>query len=402
MKRLFIISLMIIVVLLSTSGCWNRRELTDLAIASAIGIDKTENGYQVSVQIINPGQIATAGGQGGGGNDSPVTTYYDEGETLFETLRKLTKQVPRKIYYSHLSMVVFGEDVARDGISKTVDFLSRDHEMRSDFYIVIARETNAYNILSTYTSLEKIPANKMFSTLENSAQVWAATGKVRLDQLISEIASQGTSLVLTGIRIEGEKEKRDTPENVVQITQVASLKYDGMGVFKEDRLIGWLNEEESKGYNYTIGNVTSTVIKLQNICKENEDENLGIEVIKTDAKMKGQVQEGKPKIDLMIKGEANVTDVECYIDLINNRTIEEIQNETNKTIKKNVEEAIKKAQTEYKIDIFGFGEAIYRSNPQYWREVKDNWDQEFENLTINVQVDMSIERIGTIDNPIKR
>ena len=169
MNRLFVMTLIIFIILLSSTGCWNRRELTDIAIASAIGIDKSEMGYQISVQIINPGQIATAGGQGGGGTDSPVTTYSEVGETLFETLRKLTKQVPRKIYYSHLRMVVFGEEVAKEGISKSFDFLARDHEMRSDFYIVVARDTTAYNILSTYTSLEKIPANKMFATLENSA-----------------------------------------------------------------------------------------------------------------------------------------------------------------------------------------------------------------------------------------
>ena len=118
--------------------------------------------------------------------------------------------------------------------------------------------------------------------------------------------------------------------------------------------------------------------------------------------MKGHVKDGKPEVELIIKGEGNVSDVECYLDLMDNRTIENIQKETNETIKKNIEEAIKKVQQEYKVDIFGFGEAMYRSNPTYWREVKENWDQEFEKLEVDIQVDMDIQRVGTIDNPIKR
>ncbi len=46
------------------TGCYNYRELNQLAITSAIGIDKTEDGYKVTVQVINTQK------QGSGSNSS--------------------------------------------------------------------------------------------------------------------------------------------------------------------------------------------------------------------------------------------------------------------------------------------------------------------------------------------
>lgn len=91
------------------TGCWNSREINTLAISVCIGIDKTENGYLVTQQILNTKVIATKETS----QDSPVILYSDTGKDLFEIFRRLTTQAPRKIYLSHLRMVVFGENMAK-------------------------------------------------------------------------------------------------------------------------------------------------------------------------------------------------------------------------------------------------------------------------------------------------
>lgn len=54
--------LLVVLMLLSAivlPGCWDKRELTDLAIISAIGIDRTnDSNYVLHLQIINPGNVA--------------------------------------------------------------------------------------------------------------------------------------------------------------------------------------------------------------------------------------------------------------------------------------------------------------------------------------------------------
>ena len=41
------------IVVLLTSGCWNYKELNEYSIVTGIAIDKSDNGYKVSVLISN-------------------------------------------------------------------------------------------------------------------------------------------------------------------------------------------------------------------------------------------------------------------------------------------------------------------------------------------------------------
>lgn len=36
------------------TGCWNRRELNELAVVLAVGIDSADGQYEVSVQVAEP------------------------------------------------------------------------------------------------------------------------------------------------------------------------------------------------------------------------------------------------------------------------------------------------------------------------------------------------------------
>ncbi|MGO1528966.1 Ger(x)C family spore germination protein, partial [Senegalia sp. (in: firmicutes)] len=57
MKKKIILLLIIIISINLITGCWDKRELSELSIASAIGIDRVEDEYLVSVQIINPSEV---------------------------------------------------------------------------------------------------------------------------------------------------------------------------------------------------------------------------------------------------------------------------------------------------------------------------------------------------------
>jgi spore germination protein KC len=76
------------------TGCWNRKELNELAIAVGLGIDKQGDQFRVSVQVVDPGEVST---QKGAGGRAPATLYTSEADTIFEAVRKITTLSPRKI-----------------------------------------------------------------------------------------------------------------------------------------------------------------------------------------------------------------------------------------------------------------------------------------------------------------
>ena len=381
----------LLILSLFLTGCWDRRELNELGIALALGIDKVEDEYQVTAQVVVPSEIAMKSSTG----RSPVTLFQAKGETVYEALRKLTKNSPRKIYPGHLRMLVIGEDLAEEGIGESLELMSRDWEIRSDFYVVIAKDMTAGEVLNVTTTLESIPANKMFNTLETSDTTWAGTNAITLDELITSLTSDGKEAVLTGILVTGDQEIGTSKQNVESITPAARIVYDDVAVFKKDKLVGWLTERESKGYSEIINDVQNTVTSIS--CPE--EGKATIEIIQLDSKMKGKINKGKPEVDVNIKVKGNIGEVECQINLTEQKSIVELEKITKKKLEETVNLAIETAQNQYKSDIFGFGEAIHRSNPKEWKKIKEQWrDEGFSELSANVKVDVKLQHTGTVSN----
>ncbi|WP_374965390.1 Ger(x)C family spore germination protein [Lysinibacillus sp. RS5] len=372
------------------TGCWDKRELNELGITLAIGIDKVEDEYQVTAQVVVPSEIPTKTSTG----RSPVILFQEKGETVYEAFRKITKSSPRKIYPGHLRMLVLGEDLAEEGIAKSLDLLSRDWELRSDFFVAIAKDGTAEEVLNVRTTIESIPANKMFNILQTSEASWAATNGIKLDELIASMTSNGKEAVLTGILVTGEQEKGSSKQNVESITPSARIEYDDLAVFKKDKLVGWLTERESRGYNGIVNEVQKSVTAIS--CPE--EGKATIEIIQADSKVTGKINKGMPEVDVNIKVKGNVGEVECQINLNDLDTIVELEKITEKQMEETVKMAIETAQKQYKSDIFGFGEAIHRSNPKEWKKMKEQWDEEFLGVTANVKVDVKLVHTGTEGN----
>jgi spore germination protein KC len=378
--------------LLLLTGCWDRRELNELAISVAVGIDKVDRQYQVTVQVVKPGEFTAK--KGGNGGSAPVTMYQAKGATIFEAIRRMGTVSPRKIYTAHLRIAVFGEELAREGIGDALDLLSRNYEFRTDFYLLIAKGTTAAHVLDILTPLEKIPANQLFGSIETSEKVWAPVMAVTLDKFVMDYESKGKNPVLSGIRVSGDDEKGGAAGNLETVRPAAELRNTGLAVFRNDQLIGWLNETESKGYNYIINNVSSTAGHVA--CPQGG--NVALEVISSIAKMTGSVQNGRPRLAVELRVEQSVGEVQCRIDLTQVKAVQDLEQRAEQSFKETLERSIEAAQSKYKTDFFGFGNVIHRSDPGAWKSLETEWDKLFVDAVVDVTVKVEIKRTGTLTN----
>ncbi|MFE5321738.1 Ger(x)C family spore germination protein [Paenibacillus sp. NPDC056579] len=377
------------------SGCWDRHELNDLAIAVGIGFDEDKgNQVRVTVQLVNPGEVASK--RGGATYATPVTTLSISEATTLEALKSLTTISPRKISPSHLRVLVIGEALARKGIQTVLDGISRNHEFRSDFYLIVAKGTDAKQVLSILTSLEKIPANKLFQSLAMSEKTWAPTVTMQLDMLSSDLSNSSKDTVLTGIQVRGDQATGSTKKNVSRSEPYARLKYSGLALFKGDKLVDWMSEEESKGYNYIMDKVHTTAGHVE--CPQGGT--VGRDVVRTKAKIKGKVINGVPKITVDLFLEEDISESTCSIDLTKPEILEQLERDGEKKLREIMTAAIRKAQKN-KADIFGFGNAIEDTDPKAWLRLKPDWDQYFADLDVTVRPTLEIRRLGTTTNPIQ-
>ena len=85
-----IVALLIIITLTAMllTGCWDRKELNQLGIAMAIGLDKGDDGkIQLTSQIVRPAAMEKQGG----GNEPPYELVISSGDSIFEAIRHTVK-----------------------------------------------------------------------------------------------------------------------------------------------------------------------------------------------------------------------------------------------------------------------------------------------------------------------
>lgn len=387
MRRTYFMPLICAICFTILAGCWSRRELNELAVSVAIGVDKKGNDILITDQVLNTQAIS---GNEGGASLAPVVLFHETGVGLQEAARRMTERATRKIYVGQLQMLILGEAFAKSGVGKVLDHISRDHEYRRDFYVVIARGTEAQDVLKIYTPLEKTPATKMRASLEVSEKAWGGTAVIKIDDFISAIISKGREAVLTGIIVEGDYRIGNSNANVEKIQSPVSLKYSGLAIFKGDKLIGWLNENEVLGFNYTQGKIKSTSVPLQ--CPENK-EDITVELLRTKNKINVAMVDNKPSITIQIQAEGNISDAQCRMDFSKPTSIMAVERLTEKKIRASIQSVVNITQNKYKSDIFGFGEELERRYPKYWEQKKHSWNQVFSTTPVNIEVKVKIRKL---------
>ncbi|MFF5996169.1 Ger(x)C family spore germination protein [Lysinibacillus sp. KU-BSD001] len=390
MKKLITMILLAAVVLL-LSGCWSKRELSELAIVVALGIDKTDDEYAVSIQVVDPSEISASQSSSG---RAPVVTYHATGETLFKAIRKVTTLSPRKAYFAHLQMLVVGEDLAREGLRYTIDFLGRGNEIRNDFNIIVAHKTTAKNVLNVLTPIEKIPANKMLNSIRVSQREWGSTLQVDVDGLINKLNDGGQNYVLSAVEVNGDPQLGIEQTNVQRISPSTILEFIGLAVFKQDKLIGLLSEEESRSYNFLNNEIKGTLEIIS--CPEQGQ--LTTEITNSKTKTKGKIKNGIPQIFVQIDVIQSVAEVNCDINLTDEQTLHMIDKETENVIKNHIEQLLDTIQKEYEADILGYGDVIHRENAKEWKKMKDDWPTLFPELQVNVEVNVNTQGLATLQN----
>ncbi|WP_404406878.1 Ger(x)C family spore germination protein [Jeotgalibacillus malaysiensis] len=397
MKCKFVFLFLMVTGILFVSGCWNQKELNDLAIISAMAIDKNDDGqYVKTIQLINPGSVA-GGLQGGGGGQSPaVTVYTATGDSVMQAHFNASSKISRRLYHGHANLIVVSEELAKeDGITTILDAFERDPEIRTTSRIVVAHDTKAGDLLKSLTAVEKIPAEKVNGILKVTAQSRGENVEVTLQEVIKSLTAEGMEPVISGFRMKGDIEKGKKMDNIQQSELDTTLEADGLAIFKEGKLIDWYKGEMSRGVIWILDKIEETEVEIDWDGKKNI---IGYTVIRQKTKISADTKNVLPVITIHTNAEGDIREVRTPVDLTDPAIILDLEKELEKEIKREIEETIKKTQ-QNKTDIFGFGEVVHRSDPEKWKELKGDWDDSyFPNLNVKVEVEVFIRRSGLRTN----
>lgn len=376
--------ILIIILCLFLTGCWNSREASDLGVAIAMGIDLIEDDLlEVTVQVLVPRMLESESLE-----ENAVITFNATGSTIFEILRKLTNISSRKIYIGHIQIIVIGETLAKSGIDQMADFFARDHEFRRQALVVLSKDVSAKTVLETRSIFEAIPAMNLVGVIENNVHV-GTSRKMNLLQFFAEINSKGHNLVLPSI----SPRFNETPKIV------RDLEAEGLGVFKDGMLVGFLNGQENRGYLWVIGELSGGILVIP--APDDQNKLIAMEILRMNSHMDVKIKNNQLTLIVTVEEYSNIGEQQTNTDLTTEEMIKYLQDKKSELIKNEIQLAFSKAQVEYQSDIFGFGELVRKNHPQIWKEVEDRWDEVFATLPVEINVSTKVERSGQLLKPSK-
>lgn len=372
--------LILIVFCTFLTGCWNYQELNNSYIVAGVAIDKSEDPglYDVTIESVNMKDTDY---------EPNMQSYKIEtmGEGIFDAVRDMIKISSKKLYWSHVRTLVVSEDVARDSILPTLDWIARDQEPRLAMDIYISRANTAKEIFdseSFATDIRSFELDVMINENENLINV--PTKKVY--ELINDLALPKTHTVLPVIEIDSIHGK---------MTNVLC----GGAVFNNDRLVGFLDNEDLLPYLFIKNKVNGGLINAKDEEVPNDD--VILEIFKNKTRVNPIITEENISFDIEIYTDVTIGELKTETDYISKPGRDDLKKLAEENLESDIIEVIKKVQSQFGLDIFGFGNIIRQRNPKLWKTIEDDWDTIFMDLDVNVMSNIHIRNSGHFSKPIE-
>jgi len=386
---------LVLVLVLATgllTGCWSRREITEIAVVLGTGVDRTAEGkIRLTVQIARPTAFAGAtgaGGGGGGGQATPTSwVVWADGRTVEEAERSLARLVPRQLYWGHCIVLVFGEEMARHGLYPVIDFFLRSRQPREIMWVMMAKG-EAREVMESYSPLANTSAQAAgFLAL-------LKVGKfVRLKDLAEMLASREGEPVATRVEVrEAGTTPGPAPGQGTSPTVPRQVEITGSAVFRRDRLIGWFNAYETTGLKWLKGEVDREVLLVPTPSRE--EEKVSVSIMGGRTRILPELSGDRVRFHVQMRVDAMVAEQQSLSDLARPPQAKALEALVAEEIRRRALVALRKAQQDYGVDPFRFGRAFHQKYPRQWREIEGRWNELFRRAEFRLEVKVHLRELG--------
>lgn len=384
----------------SFTGCMpehSKRELNSIAIVMGLGLDRVteeteipfEDGdLHVTAQVVRTGSLSGGSSKSGSATSNSADAMYWNlqmvGEDIFPMLRGSVKQSNRNLYISHNQVIVFGEDLAREGLAPFMDYFFREREMRYNVLLAVS-EQPAKDILGIAPSLETLPAQEIAKLLKIQAKNAEAPTISLFDFAVDMKSARKAAVIpLIDAKESGEEEK--------------TIYVDGCAVFNDWKMVGKLTASQTRGFLWTAGDIESTVFTVP---VEDARFSLTVTGKKGDMQVHFDPEKGYEGISVsfQVSADAVVGHIDGTYDLHQKGGLEAIQNACGTFIGGEICDAITQSR-KLNSDIFGISEHLSRYAPKLWGQIEGEWEKYFTGITYEVSVDANVRRTGSLVDPV--
>jgi len=349
-----------------------------------IGIDKGEGDemFEVTVQIARISGLKSSGseGQGMGVGGKAYINICRSGEGIQMPMRDIARFIDRELYTGHNQVIVIGSEVAKGNIAPILDFFIRSADGRFAVALLIAKG-RAYDILDHSSEMENLPATYLQSLIGERANGGNAPDATMINFLRDMLSSTTAPTIPIAEVVEDEKGE-------------AQVILSGMGVFRGAGMCGVLRPEESQAVLAVKNKVNSGYCRLEAL-----GGHIGLRFLSSESKITPEYRDGKFKITVNLKQKAEIIETTLEADLLSIEVREELAEIVSRDSLRKFSDILAYSKSE-SLDVFGFGEELYRRFPRESREVIKNWESEYPHLEVCFGVETVLLGSGAILKPL--
>lgn len=367
------------------SGCYNYRELNDLGITTAVSIDYKDNNFYVIAEVINPIKQQDASSS----NNSPFVNYNSSSSSLQDAFRKVVLESPRQLYAAQLEIIVLSEEVVNNHLEEVLEYFARDPEARTEIKIIVAKTEDSTKAITLQTLLTSLSSSNIINSLDLQSKVLGMSYPVTLNELLNMYIDPYLEVVLPSMTLYGNYEIGDEKENITTSSPKAIVKIDGSTITKDNKILGYLDLEESKILNLINGKLKETIIKMNYY-----DGYIIFEPNRIKVSRELDIKNNIIKIN--ISGYSKTKEIQSNINVKDPKEVEKLNKALNMELEKKITDTFNSIREKYGTDVFGFQELYYRTNYKYFKENCTNWYEDiYPKIKLEVKANVRLYEKGS-------
>mgnify|MGYP000174669292 FL=1 len=367
------------------SGCYNYRELNELGITTAVSIDYKDNNFYVIAEVINPIKQQDASSS----NNSPFVNYNSSSSSLQDAFRKVVLESPRQLYAAQLEIIVLSEEVVNNHLEEVLEYFARDPEARTEIKIIVAKTEDSTKAITLQTLLTSLSSSNIINSLDLQSKVLGMAYPVTLNELLNMYIDPYLEVVLPSMTLYGNYEIGDEKENITTSSPKAIVKIDGSTITKDNKILGYLDLEESKILNLINGKLKETIIKMNYY-----DGYIIFEPNRIKVSRELDIKNNIIKIN--ISGYSKTKEIQSNINLKDPKEVKKLNKALNMELEKKITDTFNSIREKYGTDVFGFQELYYRTNYKYFKENCTNWYEDiYPKIKLEVKANVRLYEKGS-------
>lgn len=348
----------------------NYRELEQIKVIQTMGLDYIPGGVQLT--------LSSASGGSGDGN---ALCLSGTGSTIADAMEQIRNySCEDDLFFSHINQIVIGEDAARQGIERYLNFICRSPEIRIDIPIYVVKGISAKDTMGKVGSGTR-GVSEILQAVETNENEHNNSRIISTAQLINNLEKYGGALICALEYSEAAENANDRKENSDDPDMTAALS--GYAVVKGSELCAYIDSENAVAVDLLLNRLgIKDIVTADKKGRPVTLETTGgksriVPVWDADGELKG--------IDIFAQVSATIMEMEEDSSMSKEETadymISRLESEISSRIG-NVLNLSRKLQT----DFLGLAGNIELDSPQKFRAMKTGFSDRLPALELRVSV----------------